>query len=298
MRDAIHDTPIHEIPEAAALSQHWQEYGYIVVRRLFSAKRATDLAAVCEKALKQWRLKNPETGGPGGGPEATVMRHLVHTGYWDADDTGDRLALLAAVADPKVLAVCRAVLGQEPLFRATSLFMNPLKNSRAGNWHRDSQFHWPDEAEEKRMLMTSSRLSAALQLQVALEPSADVEVVPGSHQRWDNPAEYAIRRADDGKNNRSPAMPGAVRLKLEAGDALAFNPCALHRGRYHTNKRRRTFMLTYTGESAPHFDYFSDQPWFLEAGYLDGLEDEARAFFDRFIDQYKKDWLQPHKKKA
>ena len=76
----------------------------------------------------------------------------------------------------------------------------------------------------------------------------------------------------------------------EAGDALAFNPCALHRGRYHTNKRRRTLMVTYTGASAPHFDYFSDQPWFLLPDYLNGVTPEARAFFQEFVDFYAPHW--------
>ena len=276
-----------------ALASHWKKHGYIVVRRMFSPARTAALEAVCEQVLRQWRRKNPETGQPGGGPEATVMRHLVHAGYDDAAGAAGRRALLEAVADPKMLTASRAVLGQEPLFRATSLFMNPLQNSRAGNWHRDSQFHWPDEGEERRMLSSNSRLQSALQLQVALSPSSDVEVVPGSHLRWDTPEEYAIRRADGGKNNRADGMPGAVRLSLEPGDALAFNPCALHRGRYHTNKKRRTLMVTYTGASAPHFYYFSDQPWFLQEGYLDGLKAESHAFFGRFIEQYQKDWQRP-----
>ena len=275
------------------LASHWKAHGYIVVRRMFSPRRTAALEAACERVLRQWRRENPETGQPGGGPEATVMRHLVHAGYDGVVGADGRRALLEAVAAPKMLAASSAVLGQAPLFRATSLFMNPLKNSRAGNWHRDSQFHWPDEGEERRMLSTNSRLQSALQLQVALAPSSDVEVVPGSHLRWDTPEEYAIRRADGGKNNRADGMPGAVRLSLEPGDALAFNPCALHRGRYHTNKRRRTLMVTYTGASAPHFDYFSDQPWFMADGYLDGLGRACRAFFERFIEQYQKDWQRP-----
>ena len=49
-------------------------------------------------------------------------------------------------------------------------------------------------------------------------------------------------------------------------------------------------MLTYTQMSAPRFDYFSDQPWFLEEGYLMGLNAETRGFFERFIEQYRSEW--------
>lgn len=49
-------------------------------------------------------------------------------------------------------------------------------------------------------------------------------------------------------------------------------------------------MLTYTASSAPHFDYFSDQPWFLSEGYLDGLSPHARDFYLTFIDTYRQNW--------
>ena len=195
-----------------------------------------------------------------------------------------------AVADPGVLEVCRSILGEEVLFRCTSLFMNPLESGKDGNWHRDSQFHHPDEAVEREHIEAGGDAGHAVQLQVALVPSADVEVVPRSHKRWDLPPEYAIRRADEGRNSQSNDMPGAVRVELEAGDGLAFNPFGLHRGRYHTDKLRRTLMLTYTRSSTPWYDYFSKQPWFLEEGYLDGLSDETKGFFAEFEAAYGGDW--------
>ena len=126
----------------------------------------------------------------------------------------------------------------------------------------------------------------AVQLQVALVPSDDVEVVPASHNRWDTPEEFAIRRADGGKNSTSSAMPGALRVALDAGDAVAFNPYGLHRGRYHVDKERRTLMLTYTKSSVPRFDYFSNQPWFSAAAYLEGIGVDAQHFFSRFVAEY------------
>ena len=87
-----------------------------------------------------------------------------------------------------------------------------------------------------------------IQLQIALVETSDVEYVPGSHRRWDTDEEYRIRLADGQANSRSNAMPGAVRVHQRPGDAVAFEALGLHRGRYHTDKRRRTFMLTYTSD--------------------------------------------------
>jgi hypothetical protein len=283
--------PINTELISSELTEQWAAEGYVIVRGLFSSERAARLRTVCEPILKQWRVNNPETGKPGGDRNATAMRHLNHTGYF-CDGTDGFAELMGAIADPGVLAVCRSILGEAPLFRCTSLFCNPLDKSQDGSWHRDSQFHHADPEEEKAVIDTLNEEGNSVQLQVALVPSDDVEVVPGSHLRWDGPAEFEIRRADKGAHSKSNEMPGALRVALAAGDAVAFNPYGLHRGRYHTDKLRRTLMLTYTKTSKPRFDYFSDQPWFDEDGYLDELGPDARNFFEAFVTEYRDQWRQ------
>ena len=59
-----------------------------------------------------------------------------------------------------------------------------------------------------------------------------------------------------------------------------------HRGRYHTNRPRRTLMWSYSSEHFATYDYFSDQPWLLEPNYLDGLSEGCRTFFRRYIDAF------------
>ena len=267
----------------------WETQGYVVQRGLFGAERAARLRVICDAILAQWRAKNPETGQPGGAPDATVMRHLNHPGYFQAHPEW-RHELMDAIADPQVLDVARTILGEEPLFRCTSFFFDPLVGGKDGNWHRDSQFGTPDDTQEQALITRLASAGNSVQMQIALVPSDDVEYVPGSHLRWDTPAEYAIGKADGGQHNRSNDMPGAIRLALAAGDAALFNPYGLHRGRYHTGRLRRTLMLTYTKCSAPAYDYFSNQPWFLEPGYLDELKPPTRAFFEPFVAQYQHFW--------
>jgi ectoine hydroxylase-related dioxygenase (phytanoyl-CoA dioxygenase family) len=269
----------------------WEREGYLVVRRIFDQARTERLQTICEGILAQWRAENPETGRPSGARDATVMRHLNHAGYFRAHPAW-KSEIMEAIADPQVLMVARTILGEEPLFRCTSLFFDPLEGGKDGNWHRDSQFGTPDDAKEQAMLAKLSSAGDSIQMQIALVSSDDVEYVPGSHLRWDLPAEYAIRKADGGQHNRSNEMPGALRLALAPGDAALFNPYGLHRGRYHTGRPRRTLMLTYTKSSAPHSDYFSDQPWFLESGYLDDLTPTTRAFFVPFVAQYQEFWAE------
>jgi len=274
------------------LQEQWQAEGYLVIPELIDWARALRLRAICEPILDQWRVANPDvaaTGKPGGDPDATVMRHLNHPGYF-ANHMDWFCELMDAVADPRVLDIARTIFGEEPLFRCTSLFFNPLLTSKDGDWHRDSQFTTPDDDAEKAFLAAHGRDGFGMQLQIALAPSADIEFIPRSHLRWDTPEEYAIRKGDGWKNNRSNAMPGALRLAVEPGDAILFNPSGIHRGRYHADKLRRTLMLTYTRTSEPYQDYFSNQPWFLAPDYLAPLPPAARQFFDAFVHTYQSWW--------
>lgn len=279
------------------LRKQYMETGVIFVPRIIDPALVRHIRVISEHCLCQWRLR------AAAGAEndvnianAHVMRHLNDPCYY----AGRRqwlVDLLDFVAHPDILAVVREVFNDEVLFRCTSLFMNPLLDSMDGNWHRDSQFTTPDEETEKATFhriadgLRQEKKGTSLQLQIALVPSDDSEYVPGSHLRWDNEEEYFIRRAEGFKHNRSNLMPGAVRTHQEPGDAAAFHPMGLHRGRYHAERYRRTFMLTYNAVSIdPKPDYFNTQPWCLEPGYLDGVKPETRVFFERFIDRFRGFW--------
>ncbi|MBA3709700.1 MAG: phytanoyl-CoA dioxygenase family protein [Planctomycetes bacterium] len=272
--------------------QQWRDQGFVVVRKVFDPERIARLLPIVEDVWRQSRVRDAVTGEPAPPNDAGhVMFHCNHPDY-HRRDPATLAEILAAGADERVLDVPRRLFGEEPLFRTLSLWFSPDRVSSDGNWHRDTQFLFPDETEERARFgsfVDSDFGGSGAQFQIALVRSEDVEYVPGSHKRWDTPAEYAIRRADGAKNWSSNAMPGAVRVALEPGDGVMFNPIGLHRGRYHVDKKRRTFMATLTKTSAPYFDSFSTQPWFLTPGYLDGLSADNRAFYQRSIDCYA-DW--------
>jgi len=270
------------------LRAQWDSVGYIVVRNLLDADRTRRLRGLTEEILTQWRASDPQTGATADA-DASCMRHLNHSAYFK-NRSDDFAFLMGVVADPGILEISQTILGEPAMFRSTSFFMNPTKTSRDGDWHRDSQFLTGSDEAERQMIETCVGESFGFQLQIALVPSDDIEYVPGSHRRWDTPEEYTIRKADGGANNRSNAMPGALRVALAPGDAVAFTPMGHHRGRYHVDRLRRTFMLTYTPRSRPFRDWFSTQPWFLQAGYLDGLPRETKNFFDEFVETYRGDW--------
>ncbi|MCW8130578.1 MAG: phytanoyl-CoA dioxygenase family protein [Planctomycetota bacterium] len=271
----------------------WEREGYLVVPGIFEAARVERLRAIADGIHEQWIACDPQTGQPRSNPDEHCMRHLNHAAYFHDRPAADFSELMDAVADDLILGIARAILRETPLFRCTTYWFNPRKTSVDGNWHRDLQFMAKSEEEERRRMEAAIAAGeSAIQMQIPLVDSDDIEFVPRSHLRWDTPAEYEIRCAHGRANNTSNRMPGALRLALKAGDAALFNPNGLHRGRYHADKPRRTLMFTYTKASRPLFDYFSDQPWFREPGYLDRLTPRTRAFFEPFVAEYQDRWKQ------
>ena len=271
-------------PPPAAL----KEQSYAVVRGLFDPQTAARLNQICERVLAQWRSA-PRSDNPPVGPQANYMRHVndpeYHRGYRE-----DLAFLLNALGAPQVDTAIRTALDEDFLFHIASLYFNPTGQSQDGFWHKDKI---GAEADVSKNPSTG----AGLQMQIALEASDDLELVPRSHLRDYTPAEHAICVADGEINNRSNKMPGAVRVSLQPGDAALFTQLCIHRGRYHSDKKRRTLMISAKKRAAAEYslrqhglDQYSDQPWFLAPGYLNGVSSEAGAFFQPFIDCYAPHW--------
>jgi len=265
-----------------------REHSYAVVRGLFDVATTQRLREICERVLEQWR-RAPRSDNPPVSPQASYMRHLNDPEY-HRDHPDDLAFLLNAMGAPRVVESLTTTLEEEYLFGMASLYFNPTGASQDGTWHKDKI---GGEADVSRVPETG----AGLQMQIALVPTDDLELVPGSHLRDYSPEEHAICVADGEIHNRSNDMPGAVRLSLEPGDAALFTQMCIHRGRYHTDKPRRTMMISVKKRAAAQFsirhrglDYSCDQPWFLMPQYLAGVDEHARAFFREFVDFYAPHW--------
>lgn len=261
---------------------------YAVVRGMFDATSTNRLREICERVLAQWR-SNPRCDNPPVGPQANYMRHLNDPGYHRGHPE-DLAFCLNSIGAPQVVKSIEKALGEEFLFALASLYFNPTGISQDGFWHKDKI---GKEAHVSRIPETG----AGLQIQIALVPTDDLELVPGSHLRDYTPEEHAICVAEGEIHNRSNEMPDAIRVSLEPGDAVLFTQLCIHRGRYHTDKLRRTLMVSVKKKAAAEYtlrhrglDYGSDQPWFLLRRYLDGVTSEACQFFQKFADLYAPHW--------
>lgn len=195
------------------------EQGHVHLPAFFPAAALEDLHAVVQRFHTAWLVEHAELFRAG----------AINSAYLTAGASlarADRLCLFRFVAQARVHAILAQVLSA-PTFMNTQLFFNPHNPAQANYWHRDMQYTGMSIAAQQAAL---ARLEV-LHLRVALHAEPGLELVPGTHRRWDTAQQLAIRLQHEGHRNNEP-MADAVTVPLQPGDLLIFNANMLHRGLY------------------------------------------------------------------
>jgi hypothetical protein len=234
--------------------------GLTVLRRLVDPARAARLREVADGLRARYLERDPLSGRRGFLVGSWHVETIHHPGFFEGAPDWWRPELLDLMAEPRILDLWRAVAGSEPVFARASLFMDPplpyaldpamhavAAPDGAGHWHRDVGVEPDDEVERAALLSGELRRDDGYLLEIALLPSDAFEYVPGSHLRWDTPAELAARKHGQTVVERTRPLPGACRVRLEAGDAVLVDGTGIHRGWYTHGVARRTITLWYLG---------------------------------------------------
>eukprot|EP01052_Picozoa_sp_SAG31_P025481 SAG31_NODE_2235_length_6123_cov_2.723274_9_plen_175_part_00 len=121
-----------------------------------------------------------------------------------------------------------------------------------------------------------------IQTNCALFDDPSLWVVPASHDRPSTPQELEHRKEPEGAKplaEHSAAlskMPGAVNIKLRAGDCLLYNPLTWHAVSYLPSRVRATFHGGWRHPDLPYeFEAMrwglAQNPWFAKPAYMGHL---------------------------
>jgi hypothetical protein len=194
----------------------------------------------CDAALEVKRASSRETG------HSTPSVTLLGEGEPAGDARAGLGRVAAFVTSPRICSLLFHLgpRGEEDSLRLKDMhyYHEQTRHDWDGDWHRDSQFGRPDAEEERTFMLTTT----SLHVRIALEDDDRLEIVPGSHARWDTPDELRIRKGPD----RARAdMPNSARIALRAGDACVFHAWSIHRATYRRAPVRRTIDALYVFRS-------------------------------------------------
>jgi len=229
--------------DSSRLNSRYEEQGYFVIRNYFTDTEISSLRKVVLKFHKLWKQDNAKFY-----QEEAFNSSLITGSEYLA--SRDRLKLFNFISSTKIMAVVDAVILANPAFMNTQLFFNPVNPKQKDFWHRDCQYDYDIEDQKKVIQETQ-----VLHLRVPLFDELGMEIIAGTHQRWDNEEEFNVRQEQKGCVS-SDSISAGKKINLAAGDLLVFSADMIHRGLYGLN--RLAFDILVFDSAADYIDYVDD----------------------------------------
>lgn len=205
------------------MNEHYKDNGYCVVRQLFNAEELNNIKTIVEKFHQSWKQKHSEF----------YHHNAINSAYLTGTEhlnQSDRNTLFKFIGSNKMMARVRDIIAHQPSFMNTQLFFNPYHAEQNNYWHRDMQYHL--SIPQQKAALNDSEV---VHFRIPLNDEPGIELIPGTHKRWDSEQELDIRLENDGHKNHEP-IDGAVTIALQAGDLLMFSANMIHRGLYGMNR--------------------------------------------------------------
>ena len=202
----------------------YQQQGFLHLPGFYRPHELADLNTVLLKHHQAWLIQH----------QAAYQNGLINSHSLSAAPAlseEDKTVLFQTIAAPALLAQLASIFPQAPRFLNTQLFFDPYHSDQRNYWHRDVQYTGLNEAAQRNVILQQN----VVHCRIAMRPELGIELIAGSHQRWDSDQEYAVRM---GKPPYRPHddLPHTTHVPLQTGDVLLFSANMLHRGVYGQNR--------------------------------------------------------------
>ena len=242
----------------------YEEHGYSIFKGFFNDEEIYLLNKHVNRIYRQWLSEN----------EADIfnnklvnMHSLTSPEYFQGASY-QRVAFFKLIGSVKLTKALKSMFGSDIHFHNTQLFFNPSNVERLPYWHRDMQYSPIEDAvqsnEQSKML--------SLHVRIPLVEEQGIEVVTGTHRRWDTELERNVRFELNGHKN-SDSLPNSELIDLVPGDILIFDAQMIHRGNYELNSARKAFDLC-VGKYHPLASDFLDARVLPTKAELDSIQND------------------------
>ena len=243
------------------LYNNYQEQGYFVIRDYFTSAEIESLREVVLKFHQLWKKDNAEFY-----KDVAFNSSLITGSEYLGPD--DRVKLFNFISCKKMMEIVDAVIKNNPAFMNTQLFFNPINPELKDFWHRDCQYD--HDIDMQKVVIHETQV---VHLRVPLFDELGMELVPGTHKRWDSEEEFNVRQEEKGRLSNESLSTGK-QIKLAAGDLLVFSADMIHRGLYGMDRLALDILVF---DSAGDFADYIDPDCLPDNAMLEQI-DEPRLF--------------------
>lgn len=206
----------------------FENKGYHYLPNYFLEEELFVIESIIEKFHNSWLAKNQELYSKG----ILNSHSLTSSNFLGRKE---KKVLFNFLVSNKLL---KLIEFDNPKFLNTQLFFDPKNKKQQNYWHRDIQYTGITEKEQKEAIKTQN----VLHFRIPFTKEPGIELIPGTHRRWDTDKEYEVRNELNNKKPYDSLKKGKV-IPLERGDLLVFSANMIHRGLYGNN--RLSFDIIY-----------------------------------------------------
>ena len=204
-------------------AQEFRDRGYQRISNFLDLDTLSKYREVLEVFHNDWLTKNQDFYNS----QAINSAYLTKV---NALADSQRRELLQLVSSPEIAHELRGIFAEKaPCFLNTQLFFDPKNKDQKNYWHRDIQYTGLSQQEQIKVITEESQL--VVHFRIAFKDENGIELIPGSHKRWDTPLELSTRLQEDGRSV-DDQLPNSESVSLNAGDLLIFSANIIHRGLY------------------------------------------------------------------
>ena len=201
------------------MKSDYQKSGFFLLKGLFSESEIASILPVVDCFHAAWRQQNQKFYSD----KAVNSAYLTGTKYLSVSQ---RHQLFSLIASHKIMDILPSTGIVTPAFMNPQLFFNPVNLQQKNYWHRDPQYHLT--LQQQQLALHGPEV---VHFRLALADEPGLELVPGTHKRWDTERELAVRLQQSNCNNFDDLNSGVV-VGMQKGDLLVFNANMIHRGIY------------------------------------------------------------------
>lgn len=222
------------------MNAEYEKNGYLIIRNLFSQDELQTVRDVVQNFHTSWKRANADF----------YAEKAVNSAYLTAKEhltEPERTTLFTFIGSSILMDLVASTMKSRPTFMNTQLFFNPKNKNQTNYWHRDPQYHL--SIDEQKSALAGPEV---IHCRIPLLDEPGIELVPGTHKRWDTDEEHNVRLEQHDHTNDESLSTG-VAIALKAGDVLIFSANMIHRGLYGMD--RLSFDILFC-DPAPHLIKF------------------------------------------
>ncbi|AUN99525.1 phytanoyl-CoA dioxygenase [Bacteriovorax stolpii] len=201
----------------------YDKNGYLLLKKFYDPSDLKELYSILITFHEAWKKDNSDFYSK----RAINSAYLTSPKYLSPND---REELFKFIGSSKLMGILSSLIPDKAMFMNTQLFFNPVNKEQKNYWHRDPQYVLSLDDQQKAL-----KKSKVLHFRIPLHDEPGIELVPGTHKRWDSKEELEVRLETNGKKNNDDLSSG-LKINLEAGDLLIFSANMIHRGLYGMNR--------------------------------------------------------------